>query len=149
MTYWHVLKSLILLKFTNIPLASFSTQNTKFFYFISSFRLKIMENLTETQLNSFCRVSVTKLVEKNTLSLDDTSQISGVSHEVYEVNNGIVTKCCKNDCLAMISVYFSMYQYNWSYYRHVYIYSNIMDYSGAMERCNTLQIKHFPLSKIN
>ena len=51
-----------------------------------------MENLTETKLDSLCRVSVTKLVEKNALSLGDSIQIGGVSHEVYEVNNGTVTK---------------------------------------------------------
>ena len=51
-----------------------------------------MENLTETKLDSLYRVSVTKLVEKNVLSLDDSIKIGGVSHEVYKVNNGIVTK---------------------------------------------------------
>ena len=49
-----------------------------------------MDNLTETQLDSLYRISVTKLVEKNALTLDDSIEIDGVSHEVYEVNNGMV-----------------------------------------------------------
>ena len=73
-----------------------------------------MENLAEPQLDLMFRSSVTKLVKKHALSWNDIIEIAGVSHEVYEVNNGLFTKCKQTYCLALIFSKLIMYQYNYS-----------------------------------